>query len=884
MSVFPLNIETKVDHPDKLAKLVSVESKYYESATEINMKTAAIIELKSFVDSIVNGLGDIHDTRALAMAENPLPADGVPFVVSVESGHRGQYMYDSSKPEGYDLITLFYDVEENGIANSSEKLTKSKSVFDALQLQQKSVFDLSDYDNTSGNLNIVKYIVSVQLIGNDIDLNYSVSNLRRNLGNKNYIDISEINGSIKSTVTINPTETGVKSYLVPQYSGSGMSAIVTVNWDLVPNDGNNYGNATLPIKKSNYFNGKEANEIKKYFDSINAFPSNLVVEALKHFSLPNTYSLENDLKIVPILNQVKIVGADNSKEYVCDALYKEITVATIAQTYITIKEKDTSNYVAIYQPGEILSAGIHELTIPEYNNSGVTFKMVVDLTGLTSNENYASPLLPFSKSLYIDTSDTELLPEVEELTGVEKIEVIQSGERKQINLYDQVWLNHYKGILDSTPSFKTKLLQKDEDIEILMLGDSFFEGMFWLPQNSNPENLPPQMSRKHTTYYLWERIVKNKPVYDRYDSTVNSFTESGVFAQSGAGVAGSTNIFSTVNNEWWNMAKLVNEDWVRYSNTANAYVEFNWDLDSFEKLLFSYCKSAGNADNSFTGTDQVTITCPLNKVEYFNGTNWVEANGITYSQTMSQDAQETGNAWNQIDLKLKFRKKDGATGVVTMRHQNTGSNNGYFFYWGTARWNGASVFITNIARGGRDCRGLQYHIKNDIQDRNVDLVLFELPLTNEWGGPTQNTEAYDLDGIQHILYDGATDWRDGLSLQELSNNFTDFEVLCVIPHIGSRFIDSTNKNDFIPMRKLKTSHAVWQRSKSIVELGALKYVDLDNVMIAEAKKRGWNLYDGFNAKNPNPATNNNSFCYDDVHPNLLCCMTWARYLAPIFEI
>uniref|UniRef100_UPI002300D5D5 hypothetical protein n=1 Tax=Tenacibaculum soleae TaxID=447689 RepID=UPI002300D5D5 len=45
MSEFPLNINDKEDHPYKVAKLVNVPSKFYESAQELNKKRRALEEL-----------------------------------------------------------------------------------------------------------------------------------------------------------------------------------------------------------------------------------------------------------------------------------------------------------------------------------------------------------------------------------------------------------------------------------------------------------------------------------------------------------------------------------------------------------------------------------------------------------------------------------------------------------------------------------------------------------------------------------------------------------------------------------------------------------------------------------------------------------------------
>ena len=47
MSVFPLNIEKKEDHPDKVAALIGVLTKYYLKDDEINKISDALTELNN---------------------------------------------------------------------------------------------------------------------------------------------------------------------------------------------------------------------------------------------------------------------------------------------------------------------------------------------------------------------------------------------------------------------------------------------------------------------------------------------------------------------------------------------------------------------------------------------------------------------------------------------------------------------------------------------------------------------------------------------------------------------------------------------------------------------------------------------------------------------
>lgn len=76
----------------------------------------------------------------------------------------------------------------------------------------------------------------------------------------------------------------------------------------------------------------------------------------------------------------------------------------------------------------------------------------------------------------------------------------------------------------------------------------------------------------------------------------------------------------------------------------------------------------------------------MGKAEAWNGVSWVEANGFTFTQTMPQYGDNTGYAYHMPDVKQKFRKNPAANGIVTIKFENTGTNNGYLYYWGTERW------------------------------------------------------------------------------------------------------------------------------------------------------------------------------------------------------
>lgn len=135
---------------------------------------------------------------------------------------------------------------------------------------------------------------------------------------------------------------------------------------------------------------------------------------------------------------------------------------------------------------------------------------------------------------------------------------------------------------------------------------------------------------------------------------------------------------------------------------------------------------------------------------------------------------------------------------------------------------------------------------NDIGDRKPDLILFELPLTNDLGGYKENNMQGELGYVDSFVWGtNETGWKANSNLKTLSNNWADFECLIVIPHIGSRFISSINKDNFLPMR-YKTSYQIWQRYKHLISThNDVSYIDIDNMLIQEARFRKLTMYDAF---------------------------------------
>ena len=318
--------------------------------------------------------------------------------------------------------------------------------------------------------------------------------------------------------------------------------------------------------------------------------------------------------------------------------------------------------------------------------------------------------------------------------------------------------NAYKGVAPSV--FREKLLNMTDDVNILLLGDSMTAYTNSGTELPNAANLPAGCQRNAITYQLWNLLCKNKPQCDRFDSEVNTFTESGTWALSDV-TKQNNSVNSGAEKGEFSQDNCVYHE----ATTTGASVAFQWDLDSYEKLNFIHRISA------YDGTTGVTISCTSGKVLVYDRTNdaWVEANGFVFSQTKTAGYKPDYEADWVRNVPLKMKRVDGETGSVTLTFTNTGS--GTMYYWGTERYNWNIVRVTNIGRGGRHIELLRGSIKSEIEYRDVDLIVLQLPLWNELKLGGDFNGDWDARHINFLNY-----------LKSKSNNFADFQVIVNVYH------------------------------------------------------------------------------------------------------
>lgn len=650
------------------------------------------------------------------------------------------------------------------------------------------------------------------------------------------VDNSEI--VAQYIITQSDYKTGIENINISPYGTSGVDVTVSINWDKVPK--NQYLTRYLKIdlsKLTNKFDDKAFERINKLENEV----SN------KDLLVPNIYRKVNYVgNNLTYFNNGFFIGAVkfgelfNSDSKVYLRLIKNSSGAngTILQFYNAPTDGDL---VAQYASSDSLAPRTNKeiLNVIQYNNSGIQFKVYVDWSKITVITNIKT-------SLEIDLSKLNYTFDVEAFKRIEQLE--QTAKLLSKNPIYNVFGNQLP------TDFKTKLFSMDKDLEICLVGDSLtglLDKTIQVP-NQVAKNLPPANNYTHWTYYLTKNIVRNMPNYHRYDDSLNVFSGTWQTLVNGK--------FDEPN--WagdWSVRSLVN-----MSNSVNAHVSFKFNTTNFEKSAIIFGKHPDGASCVLSVTQgNGNVLVSLDKV------NWVEANGFT----LNQKTNPTGKTEVQLKSdgetlhesnRMLWMKRVSDVGEVDIVLTKQGDNTSFIYYWGCCFWNGNSLFVTNLGRGGRNTVRLRYNL-SDVANRKPDLVVFEMTLANE------NTDVYSdlLTNYNNYLF------ASSVSMKSISNDFTDFQLLTILPHGRSSYWNGNNiaNDNYYKGNKLYNTLKVTNESEKV------KFINMQEVFVNEAFSRNLTIEQSLTASNNEGYT---SFTSDGVHFNNFGSIIFSNYLSALF--
>ena len=672
---------------------------------------------------------------------------------------------------------------------------------------------------------------------------------------------------ISQYVISNPSEvkTGIEDIVLTKVGTNGKEFHMTVDWDSISNDISGYIQIfSLPKTK-----GKGV-DAETRLDNAETRLDDIFEPIFYDKESPDLTYIENGA----ILDAWNINCPADVALYLG---YIRNNESPLIQFWYV--QNDSSKILAqYYKPNTQPQTGIQDVEVVGLSNTALqscSFMMRVNWDLIPADIT--------SLDIIMNTSILRNTPNNNAFARIHKLEKSAAPQY----LKNELYLNVFGDVIPE--SFKKKWFNVNKDLEILLLGDSIvglINSSGEIPE-SEAMFLPPSMNYYHWTWGLWQRIVKNKPVYDRLDAVRNeipSFTKTGDFEFVGTtGNEDKFNLPSTF-GEWSVAAKTFQ------SNAADASVQFSWDLDSYEKLNIIHSLNPDGAPC------KITVSGGNGKIEVsIDRISWVEANNFSVDQNSNPgnlnetQCSQQGHTLHQRHRRIWMRKAEGATGVQTITFARTDSDTSkYMYFWGTERWNQSTVIIQNIGRGGRTTALLNQNI-SDVVDRNPDLVIHSLSLANEWNsvlGTPEDSDASLMRDYNDFFFGGnesRPEYIEPRSMLTKSENYTKWAYLVVIPHGRGAYFDgdtlkneSTDLTTFPYYKYRKVGEYIKENGE---RYDGLSIINLFDQLINEGAYRGMTMEDTFAGTSQNP----DSFTSDGIHLNGLGSLMWAKYLSPLFD-
>lgn len=441
------------------------------------------------------------------------------------------------------------------------------------------------------------------------------------------------------------------------------------------------------------------------------------------------------------------------------------------------------------------------------------------------------------------------------LAGSATVAPVTAPTTALFNMYPHVYVN--------MPNFRKKYAgaataTADNHVKILMEGDSIFaREMYTTVGGVVPSAYPPMMVTDTIGARLFRSMKSlERPVYARYDA-VGAFTETGTW--------------TTNTSNWDDSATRPSGTRITVSSAATLvftieaiYNRFNFvdrtDLTGSTGVVISVAGGAGKMEVMLPGTIV-----------------WVEANGAVLSQLETAGTRRGNSVFAR---RVQFRKVGSGVSTSIAVTLTKPANATTFLYWGVEKMGGAKPYVSliNIARGSNTLSMLTNVMQNDLVERKPDLVLFEIPLVNMYANTP--TPTYCANWVQDFLYGDRVGFTNVWNLKTVSNNWADFEVLCVLPHFIQSYFDSSG-NPIVGSGGF-TCREVWGSVKSLLyEKGDLSFIDMAAAFEREAAVSFLGNY--YNATAASTSVGN-TFMADGLHPNNKGTAIYEKHLCPIFDI
>ncbi|MDM1324857.1 hypothetical protein [Acinetobacter pseudolwoffii] len=447
------------------------------------------------------------------------------------------------------------------------------------------------------------------------------------------------------------------------------------------------------------------------------------------------------------------------------------------------------------------------------------------------------------------------------------------------------------------PKFFNKFRNKTGDVAVCITGSSLTQGNLYTSTRSDATTRPPLLHTNDLAAQIYDvlNVYWMGQQHRRYDhpdltysdsewSVINTLTVDGVevWDDNGSDKNGLTK--TTLSPEASVAMVIPDEAW-----------QFN----------FIY------RTDSQGGECTVSITEGNSKVEVFNGSTWVEANGYAFSMLEPEKTATKGNTIYQKRLKMRCKNKlsggidsIGQTKQITIIKANDTSRfNVVGFEWSPREY--MFTFI-NAARGSHQWgnntgSNLELFQDGDVWEFKPDLIICETTVGN-WGGAGQsglNTDPLHYVNLAKTAYfNGFGNNPD--SLYEKSSQYTDCEIVFYGGTMSAATAHAAVWDEVTKQPKWGlVTEAASNGDGSTVNVGRRK-TNFENYEAVEAymsqlddyiyvpvmsvfKEVGEKVFPTYWHSFQASGENGNTFTKDGTHLNDNGAALWAHLITPVFR-
>jgi hypothetical protein len=423
------------------------------------------------------------------------------------------------------------------------------------------------------------------------------------------------------------------------------------------------------------------------------------------------------------------------------------------------------------------------------------------------------------------------------------------------------WFNRYPNIFSKLPNFVKKYsggagTTADDYVKIVCDGDSIFARETMTTAVSDPTSTPPTLVAQNIAKYIYDNLNLEKPIYRRYDYT-SFFTETGSFG-------------SVTNDATWDDSGD-RPCHTRLSTDTNALIQFTVS-SAYDRFNFIDRTDAAGTNNAI-----IAVTGGNGLLEVMEeGGIFAEANGYAFSQLEVDEGARRGNTIYQ--RRLYFKKVGTGVGAsITLSISKGTADATRLLYWGVEMMSGAKPYnlLINNARGSHTLAMLYDYMDDDIIGRNPDLVLLQLPminmLVNTW------SKDYSVNWVQDFIWGDRVGYTNMWNLKTQSNDWTNFELLVVIPHLSRGHFNSDGT--LLSTNGLSAQEIYNAVKKLFYDHNDVAFIDVSAAFLREiASDNTWtNIYNAMTG-------GVNAYTGDSVHQNDKGTLVYAKHICPIFDL